>query len=66
MPRHDRAKTPPEKRRAPKGTATHPVAFAFTAEDEERVEQLVTLWGVNRSEAVRRAVKDAVEREERR
>lgn len=59
MPRHNPENTPPEKRRAAKGTAVARMSGRHTAESLSALEALKARWCCNEAEAMRRALEYA-------
>ncbi|AKQ67212.1 hypothetical protein A176_004124 [Myxococcus hansupus] len=64
MPRYDPEKTPPEKRRAEKGSVVLKQLVRHTLQSATDLEALAKRWQCNESDAVRRALRAAAERGE--
>lgn len=57
MPRHNRENTPPEKRRAPKGSLVGRASVSHTAESLGHLEALKAAWCMSESEVLREALR---------
>ncbi|GHG77559.1 hypothetical protein GCM10012319_27640 [Comamonas sp. KCTC 72670] len=64
MPRYDPTATPPEKRRAEKGSVVSKQLVRHTLQSAADLESLAKRWQCNESDAVRRALREAAERGE--
>jgi hypothetical protein len=62
MPRHDTESTPPELRRAPKGSRVGRQSLHHTAESLSDMAALAAAWGCSDVEAVRRALAESRKR----
>lgn len=64
MPRHDKTRTPPEKRRAPKGSAkgTGVIYARHTAESRKHLKTLAKRWRLSAKATVLEALKRCAER----
>jgi hypothetical protein len=60
MPRFNKENTPPEKRRAPKGSRVAEGRFPHTAESQTHFEALKARWGLSDAETHRKALALAV------
>lgn len=56
MPRHDKSATPPEKRRAPKGSRVGRKTIHFTADGLNHLQACIALWRLSDSAAVMKAL----------
>ncbi|WNG49189.1 hypothetical protein F0U60_37545 [Archangium minus] len=63
MPRHDASKTPPSKRRAPKGSVAGNPRFSLTRDELAALAHLQQTWDTNGARAVGRALLEAARRE---
>lgn len=61
MPRHNRQNTPPEKRRAPKGSLVGRQTVRHTAASVQHFEALRARWGLSQDETVREALRRCAE-----
>ena len=64
MPRHNPENTPPEKRRAEKGSVALKQLVLHTVQSAAALEALTKRWKCSEVEAVRRALSEAAERDE--
>ncbi|SDD64245.1 hypothetical protein SAMN04488504_10289 [Myxococcus virescens] len=64
LPRHDPTETPPEKRRAEKGSVVLKQLVRHTLQSAADLEALAKRWKCNEADAVRRALREAAERGE--
>lgn len=61
MPRHNRENTPPERRRAPRGSRAAVVTFGHTPESLEDFQALQAAYGLSAAETYRKALRAARE-----